>query len=115
VERDAPLGRLRRRLATLWTVSRAHVGADRAGSDASQLGRDIGITPQTARRWLAILSGTFQWVEHAAFARNAVKRVSAKPKGYLADTGLACITRISPAPRPSVDIRWSARSLRLPW
>ena len=58
--------------------------------NASQLGRDIGITPQTARRWLAILSGTFQWVEHAAFARNAVKRVSAKPKGYLADTGLAC-------------------------
>jgi predicted AAA+ superfamily ATPase len=58
--------------------------------NASQLGRDIGITPQTARRWLAILAGTFQWVEHPAFARNAVKRVSAKPKGYLADTGLAC-------------------------
>jgi predicted AAA+ superfamily ATPase len=58
--------------------------------NASQLGRDIGITPQTARRWLAILAGTFQWVEHPAFARNAVKRVSSKPKGYLADTGLAC-------------------------
>ena len=58
--------------------------------NASQLGRDIGITAQTARRWLAILAGTFQWVEHPAFAGNAVKRVSAKPKGYLADTGLAC-------------------------
>jgi predicted AAA+ superfamily ATPase len=58
--------------------------------NASQLGRDIGITPQTARRWLAILVGTFQWFEHPALARNPVKRVSSKPKGYLADTGLAC-------------------------
>jgi predicted AAA+ superfamily ATPase len=58
--------------------------------NASQLGRDIGITPQTARRWLAILSATFQWVEHPAFSRNSVKRVSSKAKGYLADTGFAC-------------------------
>lgn len=54
------------------------------------LGRDIGITPQTARRWLAILSATFQWIEHPAFSRNSVKRVSGKPKGYWADTGFAC-------------------------
>ena len=58
--------------------------------NASQLGRDLGITPQTARRWLAILSATFQWVEHPAFSRNSVKRVSSKPKGYLADSGFAC-------------------------
>ncbi len=58
--------------------------------NASQLGRDIGITPQTARRWLAILVGTFQWFEHPALDRNPVKRVSSKAKGYLADTGLAC-------------------------
>ena len=58
--------------------------------NASQLGRDIGVTPQTARRWLAILAGTFQWIEHPAFSRNTVKRVSSKTKGYLTDTGLAC-------------------------
>jgi hypothetical protein len=58
--------------------------------NASQLGRDIGVTPQTARRWLAILAGTFQWIEHPAFSRNTVKRVSSKPKGYLTDTGLVC-------------------------
>lgn len=56
----------------------------------SQLGRDIGITPQTARRWLSVLRATFQWHEADAFSGNAVKRVSGKSKGYLADTGLAC-------------------------
>ena len=56
----------------------------------SQLGRDISVTPQTARRWLGLLSATFQWHEVPAYSGSAVKRVSAKPKGYLADTGLAC-------------------------
>ncbi len=56
----------------------------------SQLGRDIGVTPQTARRWLALLQATFQWWEVPAYSGNALKRISGKPKGYLADTGLAC-------------------------
>jgi hypothetical protein len=56
----------------------------------SQLGRDIGLTPQSAKRWLQVLRGTFQWWEIPAFKGNIVKRVSSKPKGYLSDTGLAC-------------------------
>lgn len=56
----------------------------------SQLGRDIGVTPQTARRWLAVLKATFQWHEVPAFHGNILKRISTKPKGYMADTGLAC-------------------------
>jgi predicted AAA+ superfamily ATPase len=67
--------------------------------NASQLGRDIGVTPQTARRWLAILVGTFQWFEHPALVGNPVKRVSSKPKGYLADTGLACFHAHLSAPQ----------------
>jgi len=58
--------------------------------NASQLGRDLGLTPQTARRWLDLLVATFQWFEVPAFAGNALKRVSGKAKGHLADTGLAC-------------------------
>jgi predicted AAA+ superfamily ATPase len=58
--------------------------------NASQLGREIGMTPRTARKWLDILAGTFQWYEIPAWHNNAVKRVSSKPKGYLSDTGLAC-------------------------
>jgi predicted AAA+ superfamily ATPase len=62
----------------------------------SQLGRDIGITPQTAKRWLAVLNATFQWAEVPAFHGNTIKRISSKPKGYFRDTGLVChLARIS--------------------
>lgn len=56
----------------------------------SQFGRELGVTPQTARRWLDLLTATFQWFEAPAYAGNAVKRVSGKGKGYIADTGFAC-------------------------
>jgi hypothetical protein len=56
----------------------------------SQLGREIGISPQTAERWLGILKATFQWLEVPAYSGNTVKRVSSKQKGFIADTGLAC-------------------------
>jgi hypothetical protein len=56
----------------------------------SRLGREIALTPQSARRWLQVLRGTFQWWEIPAFKGNLIKRVSSKPKGHLSDTGLAC-------------------------
>lgn len=56
----------------------------------SQFGREIGVTPRTARRWLNVLSGTFQWHETPAWQGSTVKRVSSKPKGFLGDTGLVC-------------------------
>lgn len=64
----------------------------------SQLGREVGITPQTAKRWLSVLKATFQWHEVPGWSGNTLKRVSSKPKGYFADTGLACaLQRISSA------------------
>lgn len=56
----------------------------------SQMGRELGLTPQTADRWLAMLRSTFQWFEVPAYHGNTIKRISGRPKGYLADTGLAC-------------------------
>ncbi len=56
----------------------------------SHLGREIGITPQTAQRWLAMLTATFQWFEIPAFHANAIKRISSKPKGYMSDSGMVC-------------------------
>lgn len=56
----------------------------------SQFGRELGVTPQTARRWLDLLTATFQWFEVPAYSGNAIKRVSGKGKGYIADTGFAC-------------------------
>ncbi len=65
----------------------------------SKLGRELGITPQTAQRWLATLRGTFQWLEIPAYHGNTIKRVSSKHKGYLADTGLACTLQAISSPR----------------
>ena len=62
----------------------------------SQLGREIGVTPQTAKRWISVLKATFQWFEVPAYHGNTIKKISLKPKGYFADTGLAChLLRIS--------------------
>jgi uncharacterized protein len=64
----------------------------------SQLGREIGITPQSARRWLELLVATFQWYEVPSYSGNPTKRVSQKPKGYFADTGLACAAQAISSP-----------------
>lgn len=64
--------------------------------NAAQLGRDIGLAHTTARRWLDVMRGTYQWLELPAFPRNSVKRVSQRAKGHIWDTGLAChLMRIS--------------------
>lgn len=48
------------------------------------------MTPQTSKRWLSVLNATFQWHEIPGYHGNTIKRISSKPKGYFADTGLAC-------------------------
>ena len=55
----------------------------------SQLGRELGVTAQTAGRWLALLSATFQWLEIQPYHGSTIKRIARRPKGYLSDTGLA--------------------------
>ena len=64
----------------------------------SQIGRELGLTPQTARRWLDILKATFQWFELEPYSGSAVKKVSGKPKGYISDTGLACAAQAISSP-----------------
>jgi predicted AAA+ superfamily ATPase len=62
----------------------------------SQLGRELGVTPQTAARWLATLTATYQWTEIPPYHGNTIKRISKRPKGYFVDTGLAAwLQRIS--------------------
>ena len=56
----------------------------------NQLGREIDITPPTAKRWLGFLRGSYQWIEIPAFSDNQIKKLSTRSKGYLSDTGLAC-------------------------
>ena len=64
-----------------------------------QLGRELGITPQTARRWLTVLEDTYQWSEVPAFSGNAIKRLSEKGKGYIGDTGMACFAQSISSPQ----------------
>jgi predicted AAA+ superfamily ATPase len=64
----------------------------------SQLGRELGITPQTSRKWVDILKATFQWFEIQAYSNNAVKRISNKPKGFALDTGLVCSAQAISSP-----------------
>ena len=54
----------------------------------SQFGREIGISPATAERWLGILKATFQWHEVPPWQGNTIKRIAGKPKGIFADTGI---------------------------
>jgi len=42
----------------------------------SQIGRELGLNPQTSKRWLDILQSTFQWFEVPAYAGNAIKRIA---------------------------------------
>lgn len=58
--------------------------------NSAHLGRELGLSPKTARRWLDMLVATFQWYEVSYWSGNTLKRVSKRPKGYMADTGTAC-------------------------
>lgn len=58
--------------------------------NSSQTGREIGISPHTARRWLDLLSFTYQWLELLPYHGNTIKRLTGKKKGYFKDTGFAC-------------------------
>ena len=64
----------------------------------SQLGRELGVNPKTARNWLNLLVWSYQWIELPAYSGNAIKKLSSKPKGHLQDSGLACYLNAIPSP-----------------
>ena len=64
----------------------------------SQLGRELGINPKTARNWLNLLIWSYQWLELPSYSGNAIKKLSSKPKGHLQDSGLACYLNAIPSP-----------------
>jgi len=64
----------------------------------AHMGREMGVTRRTAERWLTLLRESCQWFETPSFSGNATKRLSGKPKGYVADTGLACAGQVIGTP-----------------
>jgi hypothetical protein len=90
VERDVRLLEDIRQIATFGQflgLAGAHTAQE---INASEFGREVGVMPATARRWLDLLTQTFQWLELTAYHGRTVKRLTGKQKGYLRDTGMAC-------------------------
>ena len=56
----------------------------------SDLARDVGISPVTARKWLSVLAASGQIFLIESYHRNRGKRLVKSPKLVFADTGLAC-------------------------
>lgn len=55
----------------------------------SELARDVGISPNTARQWISVLQASGQIFLLEPYHRNLGKRLIKSPKIYLCDTGLA--------------------------
>lgn len=55
----------------------------------SDLGRDVGISPTTARQWLSVLQASNLVLLLEPYHRSLGKRLVKSPKLYLTDTGLA--------------------------
>jgi predicted AAA+ superfamily ATPase len=56
----------------------------------SDLARDVGVAPNTARAWLSVLQASGQVFLLEPYHRSAGKRLVKAPKLYFLDTGLAC-------------------------
>jgi uncharacterized protein len=56
----------------------------------ADLARDVGIAPNTARRWLSVLETSQQVFLLEPYHRQRTKRLIKAPKLYFADTGFLC-------------------------
>ena len=56
----------------------------------ADLARDVGIAPNTARRWLSVLEASQQVFLLEPYHRQRRKRLIKAPKLYFADTGFLC-------------------------
>ncbi len=55
----------------------------------SELGRDVGVSTPTAKKWLSVLQASNQVVLLEPYYRSLGKRISKTPKLHFTDTGLA--------------------------
>lgn len=56
----------------------------------ADLARDVGVAPNTIRRWLSVLAASDQLFLLEPYHRQRTKRLIKAPKLYFADTGLLC-------------------------
>ena len=55
----------------------------------SELARDIGIAPNTAKQWISVLQASGQIILLEPYYKNLGKRLVKSPKVYMSDTGMA--------------------------
>ncbi|MBN1365146.1 MAG: ATP-binding protein [Syntrophaceae bacterium] len=55
----------------------------------SDLARDVGVAPNTAKKWISVLQASGQVFLLEPYFRNISKRLVKSPKLYMCDTGLA--------------------------
>lgn len=67
------------------------VAATRTGQvlNMSDVGRDVGISPTTAKQWFSVLQASNQILLLEPYYRSLGKRLTKSPKLYFTDTGLA--------------------------
>jgi uncharacterized protein len=56
----------------------------------ADIARDVGVAPNTARRWLSVLEASQQVFLLEPYHRHRTKRLIKAPKLYFADTGFLC-------------------------
>jgi predicted AAA+ superfamily ATPase len=68
------------------------VAASRTGQEVNltHIAKDVGISPNTAKAWLAILQTSGLVYLLRPYFKNATKKFTKTPKMYFMDTGLAC-------------------------
>ncbi len=77
----------------------------------SELGRDVGISTPTSKKWLSVLQASNQILLLEPHFRSLGKRLSKTPKLYFTDTGLAAyLMGFS-----SADALWSSREAGALW
>lgn len=77
----------------------------------SELGRDVGISTPTSKKWLSVLQASNQVLLLEPHFRSLGKRLSKTPKLYFTDTGLAAyLMGFS-----SADALWSSREAGALW
>ncbi len=77
----------------------------------SDLARDVGISPTTARQWIGVLHACNQVVLLEPYHRSLGKRLAKSPKLYFSDTGLAAFL----LGLPSAEEAWHGRLARALW
>jgi uncharacterized protein len=77
----------------------------------SDLARDVGIAPSTARQWIGVLHASNQVVLLEPYHRSLGKRLAESPKLYFTDTGLAAFL----LGLQSADTAWEGRLAGTLW